>query len=108
MDASFLILLAFFAVMYFVMIRPQKQKQKKHQEMIRSVTVGTDIVTIGGLHGTVAALDDDTVDLTVAADGTVLRFQRSAIAKVVPADEFVAEDPDSATSDADGDAGSQA
>ncbi|MBW3657656.1 MAG: preprotein translocase subunit YajC [Actinobacteria bacterium] len=87
MDASFLILLAFFGVMYLLMIRPQQKRQREHQQMISSVTVGTDVVTIGGLHGTVTALDEDTVDLTVSADGTLLRFQRSAIAKVVSDDD---------------------
>lgn len=87
MDPSFLILLAFFAVMYLLLIRPQQKRQREHKQLIESVTVGSDIITIGGLHGTVSGVDDDTVDLTVSADGTVLRFQRSAIAKVVGSEE---------------------
>lgn len=87
MDPSFLILLAFFGVMYLLLIRPQQKRQREHRELIDSITVGADIVTIGGLHGTVTAVDDDTVDLTVSSDGTLLRFQRSAIAKVVTHDE---------------------
>lgn len=87
MDPSFLILLAFFGVMYLLLIRPQQKRQREHRELISSVTVGSDVITIGGLHGTVDAVDDDTVDLTVSADGTVLRFQRSAIAKVVTHDD---------------------
>lgn len=83
MDAQFLILIAFFAVMYFLLIRPQQKRQKEHRDMVRSVSVGDDVITIGGVHGTVAALDDETMDLTVAADGTVLRFQRSSLARVV-------------------------
>lgn len=83
MDASFLILLAFFGVMYLLLIRPQQKRQKQHQEMVRSMAVGTDIVTIGGLHGRVVAVDDEVIDLAVDEQGTVLRFQRSSVAKVL-------------------------
>lgn len=82
MDLSFLILLGFFALMWFVLIRPQQKRQKEHAKMLAALTIGDDVVTIGGLHGTVVALGDDTVDLDVTDDVT-LRFQRSAIAKVV-------------------------
>jgi preprotein translocase subunit YajC len=109
MDGSFLILIAFFAVMYLLLIRPQQKRQRQHQRMIRSVTVGDDVVTAGGLHGTVAALDDDTMDLTVSADGTVLRFQRSSLARVVDPTAAALDDDagtaDAETADADHEAG---
>ncbi len=99
MDPQFLILLAFFGVMYLLLIRPQQKKQKQHAEMVRSVAAGTDVVTIGGLHGRVVAVDDETIDLAVDADGTLLRFQRSAIARIVT---------DEPTEVPDEDAGSEA
>jgi preprotein translocase subunit YajC len=106
MDPSFLILLAFFAVMYLLLIRPQQKRQRQHQQMVNSVTVGDDVVTIGGLHGTVASVDDDTIDLTVAADGTVLRFQRSSIAKLVSDEPQLGEtDADVASDEIDGSTG---
>ncbi|MFP5308285.1 MAG: preprotein translocase subunit YajC [Actinomycetes bacterium] len=80
--ANTFILVAFFGIMYMVLIRPQQKRQKQHQSMLRALTVGDDVVTIGGLHGTVVALTDLHVDLEVT-DDVVLRFQRSAIAKVV-------------------------
>jgi preprotein translocase subunit YajC len=73
---------AFIAVLYFVLIRPQQKRQKQHQALIRDLQVGDDVVTIGGLHGRVLTLTDDTMDLEVT-DDVVLRFQRSSLAKVV-------------------------
>lgn len=93
MDPSFLILIGFFALMWFILIRPQQKRQREHQRMIGELAVGDDVVTIGGLHGTVAALHPDAVDLEVT-DDIVLRFQRSAIAKVVPLETAVADPGD--------------
>lgn len=79
---SFLILLGFFVLMYVVLIRPQQKRQRQHAELLRNLRLDDDVVTIGGLHGTVVALTDETVDIEVT-DDVVLRFQRSSIAKVV-------------------------
>lgn len=80
--ASLLILLLFLGAMYFLLIRPQRKRQKEHEEMVSALAVGDDVVTIGGLHGTVIALDEDTVDLEVTEE-IALRFQKSAIARTV-------------------------
>lgn len=82
MDPNLLLLLGFLAVMYFVMIRPQQKRQKQHAEMLKNISPGDDVITIGGLHGRVDALGDDHLDLEVT-DDVVLRFQKTAIAKVV-------------------------
>lgn len=84
--------LAFIAVLYLVLIRPQQKRQKQHKTMVEELSVGADVVTIGGLHGHVVALTDETMDLEVT-DDVVLRFQRSSLAKVV-GDEVPAEDAD--------------
>lgn len=102
MDPTFLILLAFFGVMYLLMIRPQQKRQKQHAQMVQSLQVGTDIVTIGGLHGRVTGVDDDTIDIAVDDTGTVLRFQRSAVAKVVPPTADDADPVAEPTTDGDG------
>ena len=87
---SSLIFLAFLiAVFYFMLIRPQKKRVQQHQELVNSVAVGDDVVTIGGLHGTVSSLSDDTFELTVSP-GVNLRFVRSAIARKLT-DEATAE-----------------
>jgi preprotein translocase subunit YajC len=81
--------LAFLAVLWVLLIRPQ-QKQRKAQEAARSsLAVGDDIVTIGGLHGRVVDLPrDDAMDLLVCpgedeAEDVVLRFERAALGRIV-------------------------
>lgn len=82
---SLLIFALFGVVLYFLLIRPQRKRQQEQQKLVQSLAVGADVVTIGGLHGTVEELGDDWVDLVVSGDGTVLRFQRQAIARRVDA-----------------------
>jgi preprotein translocase subunit YajC len=74
---------AIFAVMYFVMIRPQMRKQKEHRAMIDALAKGDEVVTAGGLLGRVAKLDENFVSLEVA-DNVEVRVQRTAIAGVMP------------------------
>jgi preprotein translocase subunit YajC len=75
--------LLFLVVLYMLLIRPQQRRQKEQQRMVAELQVGDDVVTVGGLHGRVKALTDDTMDLEVDADGTVLRYQRTALGRVV-------------------------
>ena len=85
---SFLPLIVIFVAMYFLLIRPQRRKQQEMQSMLSSIQVGDDVITVGGLHGQVDRLYEDAVDLIVSED-LVLRFDRSAIARVltVPEDD---------------------
>ena len=77
------------AVFYFLLIRPQQAKARQHRALISSIGTGDRVVTIGGLHGTVESLDDETVRLQVAP-GTVLTMTRGAIARrLVDADTGV-------------------
>jgi preprotein translocase subunit YajC len=71
-----------FVVFYFLLIRPQQKKQKQRNQMLSQLKKGDKIVTIGGLHGTIVELTDDTVVLRVN-DVTKLTFDRSAISSVV-------------------------
>ena len=58
-DATFLIMIvAIFAIMYFFMIRPQQKKQKEIQKFRNSLEPGMEVVTYGGLHGTIKEIDD--------------------------------------------------
>lgn len=86
MDPQILIIAAFLAFFYFVSIRPQQKKAKAHALMVDSLTVGVDVVTVSGLHGRVAEIGDQTIDLEVTSDGVVLRFQKAAIRDVVGVD----------------------
>ena len=63
---------------YFILIRPQQRRQKERNLMLKALQPGAKVVTIGGIHGTVAEMDDQTVTLRVA-DNTRLIFERSAV-----------------------------
>ncbi|MFE0592590.1 preprotein translocase subunit YajC [Micromonospora echinospora] len=71
-----------FGVMYFMMIRPQQKRRKEAEAMQSALGPGDEVVTIGGLYGTVTGVADDTVLLEVAP-GVQTRYARPAIARVV-------------------------
>jgi len=77
---SILYIVALFAVLYFIMIRPQQLRQKKLQEMINHLKVGDRVVTIGGIYGTIEKIKDNSFILRVA-DNVRIEFQRNAIAQ---------------------------
>lgn len=80
-DYSFLIMMvAIFAIMYFFMIRPQNKKQKEIQKFRNELTVGQEVVTIGGVYGTIKSIDEvaNTVTLEVAT-GVKIIFAKEAI-----------------------------
>jgi preprotein translocase subunit YajC len=77
-----IILLGLLAIMLFVLpARQRRRMQQQAQEMQNSLTVGTPVMTTSGLHGTVAALGEKTVDLEIAP-GVVVTFARPAILEV--------------------------
>lgn len=78
---SFIFPIALLGLMYFMMIRPQQQAAKKRTQMLSLLQQGSNVVTIGGLHGEIIALDEKTVRLKVAS-GVELTFNRSAIGSV--------------------------
>lgn len=69
-------------IFYFMILRPQQKRQKERQKMLEAVKKGDKVVTAGGLHGTVAGIDEKTILLQVA-DNVKLKFDRSAIGAVV-------------------------
>lgn len=75
-----IMLVAMFAIMYFFMIRPQNKKQKEIQKYRDNLTVGQEVLTIGGIHGVVKSIDEaeNTITLEVAT-GTKIKFEKSAI-----------------------------
>ena len=80
---SMLPLLLMFAVLYFVMIRPQMKKQKEHRAMIDALAKGDEVVTAGGLLGKVSKLGDSHIGLELAS-GVEVQLQRSAVVQVLP------------------------
>lgn len=74
-------LILMFIIFYFLLIRPQQKRQKQVRQMQSDLKKGDTIVTIGGLHGEVHAIDEATVVL-VTTDGGKLKFDRNAIKEV--------------------------
>lgn len=70
-----------FVMMYFVLIRPQRTRQKQHEELIKNIKAGDHVVTAGGVHGIIASVKDTTVMLKVA-DNVRVEYDRTAIATV--------------------------
>jgi len=86
-----LLIVLLFGVMYFLMIRPQQKRRREAQSMQSSLGAGDEIVTIGGLHATVVAIDDDVVTVEIAP-GVNARFARPAIARVVSQPDVAEEE----------------
>jgi preprotein translocase subunit YajC len=80
---SMLPLVLMFVVLYFVMIRPQMNKQKEHKAMIDALAKGDEVVTAGGVLGRVSKMGESYVGLEVAA-GVEVQVQRSAVVQVLP------------------------
>ncbi len=80
---SMLPLLLMFAVLYFVMIRPQMKKQKEHRSMIEALAKGDEVVTAGGLLGKVSKIGDAYIGVELTA-GVEVQLQRSAVVQVLP------------------------
>ncbi len=80
---SMLPLLLMFAVLYFVMIRPQMKKQKEHRAMIDALAKGDEVVTAGGVLGKVSKLGEAYVGVELAT-GVEVQMQRSAVVQVLP------------------------
>ena len=72
-------LVVIFAMFYFVMIRPQRKRQKEHQVMMEGLQKGAKVVTAGGIYGTIESLSEDTVVIKVEG-GTTLRVARNSVA----------------------------
>ncbi len=80
---SFLPLILMFAVLYFIMIRPQMKRAKETKAMLASLAVGDEVVTVGGIMGKVKALKDQVVTVEISA-GTEVHMQKGAITTVLP------------------------
>lgn len=65
-------------IFYFFMIRPQQKKQKDQKKFINEIKKGDRVVTIGGVHGRISDMDDDTITVDVEK-GAKIKFERSAI-----------------------------
>ncbi len=75
---QFLPLIIIFAIFYFILIRPQQQRQKKHKDMLDSLKVGDKVITIGGIYGIIREIKGDVFTLEISKD-IKINTTRSAI-----------------------------
>ena len=71
------------AIMYFLMIRPQMKRQKEHKAMLEKLGKGDEVITNGGIAGTVAEIGESFITVEIAS-GVQVRLQKGAIANVLP------------------------
>ena len=72
-------LVVIFAIFYFLMIRPQRARQKQHQEMMQDLRKGEKIITAGGIYGTIESLTEENVVIKIES-GATIRIARGSIA----------------------------
>ena len=77
---TWFMILAFIGIFYFLLIRPQRRQQKEHDELVKQLSKGDEIVTIGGIVGTIVHIQDDRV--TVKSGDTRLEIERSKVSHV--------------------------
>ena len=80
-------MVAIFAIFYFLLIMPQQRRQKKWQAMLTQVKPGDKVVTSGGLTGVIMSAKDDTVVLRVPPDNIKLEVARSSVVTLTTAEE---------------------
>ena len=91
-------LLLMFVFLYVLLIRPQRQQQRRHAQMLDQLKVGDEVITAGGIYGDVTGIEPDRVALEIAED-VEIEVAKRAIASIVPpedADDGVADELDEA------------
>jgi preprotein translocase subunit YajC len=83
-DPIFIFFLVMLVFLYLLLIRPQRQQAKRHQEMLENLSVGDEVITAGGIYGEVTAIDDERVQLEVDADVRIAVSRRAITNKVTP------------------------
>jgi len=78
-------LVLMFAIFYFLLIRPQQKKAKEHKALLDNIKKGDQVVTAGGMHGKVTAMDDSVVTLEIAT-GVNVKFNKGHVASVIKKD----------------------
>ncbi|PID48637.1 MAG: preprotein translocase subunit YajC [Proteobacteria bacterium] len=78
-----LMMAVFFAIMYFMIIRPQQKRTKEHKTMLEALNKGDEVVTGGGLLGKITKIDDNFIQIEIS-EGVNIKVQKHAIASVMP------------------------
>jgi preprotein translocase subunit YajC len=96
-DPIFIFFLVMLVFLYLLLIRPQRQQAKRHQEMLQNLDIGDEVITAGGIYGEVTAMDDERVQLEVDADVRIAVSRRAITNKVTPEESAeMAEEPEEA------------
>ena len=85
--AQLIILVAMFALLWALLIRPQRARQQKQQQLLSSIDPGDEILTVGGLYGIVREIDEEDDLVVEIAEGIQVRIARRAVGGVVKPDE---------------------
>lgn len=80
---NIILMVVIFAIIWFLMIRPQQKRVKEHRAMVSALKRGDEVLTNGGLMGRIVALNEYAIDLEIAK-GTVVRMQRPFVTQVLP------------------------
>ena len=75
-------IVAIIAIIYLLIIRPQKKRQKQHDDLVSALSLGVEIVTIGGIHGEVSRIKDDTLWIKVS-NNVEIEIEKSAVARTI-------------------------
>jgi len=86
-------IVVFFGIFYFLAIRPQRRQKQQHAEMMSMLKKGDEVVTIGGMFGTVSAIGDDWIELEVAKR-TRVRYLKRAVSSITSIDEYDEDEED--------------
>src|SRR5262249_21365378 len=101
--AIYLVILV--AAFYFLIVRPQRRNAMIRRQLLNAVEVGDEIVTTGGVYGTVVAIEDDTLEIEIAPD-VVVKLARGAVgARITPESEYDDEEDDEDDDEDDDEAG---
>jgi preprotein translocase subunit YajC len=95
--ASLIVLVLLFGLLWFVLIRPQRQRQMQQQRLLSDIEVGDEVLTVGGLYGIVQGIDEEDDLIVEIAEGVHVRIARRAVGGVVkPDDEDELDDTEDA------------
>lgn len=79
---QFLPLILIFAIFYFLLIRPQQKRQKKHTEMLDTLKAGDDVILAGGIYGKIDRVADQNTFIVEIADGVKIKIAKSGVASM--------------------------
>jgi preprotein translocase subunit YajC len=83
MDSQILILVGMFALMYFLLIRPQQKRAKDHKKVLSELKKGDEVVTNGGIVGKITSVDETFIDLEIAS-GITVKVQKQGVNTKMP------------------------